>query len=289
MPDADLQTPHAAAGCRIVDVAGAGIAVMRRGAGTTVVCLHAVGHSSRDFLRLSERLGHRFAFVSIDWPLQGDSPRDRVPASARRYAELLAAVADQMDLRRFVVLGNSIGGAAAITYAAARPDRVRALVLCNPGGLQPVGLVGRIVCRRMAAFFAKGERADFPRIFRRYYERDVLPSAAAAWRREDIIASARAVAPILREAWESFADPRADIRHLAPQLRCPVLFAWATADRYVAWSRSRRAALSVPDHVVTLFDGGHAPFLEQPERFDEVLAAFIDALPPESATLGAGP
>ena len=252
----------------------------RQGAGPVVLCLHATGHGARDFARLAGRLGHRYQFVAFDWPGQGESPREAMPASAARYAELLTGAVDALGLDRFVILGNSIGGAAAIIYAAAHRERVRGLVLCNPGGLQRVGLIARIYCRRMATFLGGGERGekDFPKRFRRYYERTVLPKKAAAWRREEIIASANAISPVLREAWESFGRKDADIRALVPGLACPVLYAWAKKDFAVAWSRSKRAALRVPKAKAELFDAGHAAFLEQPEKFDAAFTAFMDAL-----------
>jgi pimeloyl-ACP methyl ester carboxylesterase len=99
----------------------------------------------------------------------------------------------------------------------------------------------------------------------------------AAWRRDEIVAEAYTSAGLLRHAWEGFIRPQSDIRRLMPQLRCPVLFAWAKDDRAVAWSRSRKAALSTPDHTVALLPGGHAAFLEAPEAFDAALLAFVDA------------
>jgi len=201
-----------------------------------------------------------------------------MPASAERYAELLGAAVDALGLDRFALLGNSIGGAAAIRYAARRPERVTALALCNPGGLQRVGWLARLVCAHMVGFFAAGERGD-PRFgprFRRYYERTVLPTQTAAWRREEIIGTGYACARVMREAWESFARPDADLRDLVATLRCPVLYAWSKDDRYVAWSRSRKAARRAPRHRVVLFDGGHAAFLEQPGAFDAALLSFLD-------------
>lgn len=265
---------------QFVEVSGGWVAVTRGGTGPVVVCLHVVGHSAGDFVHLADRLKHRFAFVCVDWPGHGDSPHEAVPASAQRYAEVLAATVDALELSNVIILGNSIGGAAAIAYAAAHPERVRALILCNPGGLQPVGFVARLVCRRMAAFFARGERdpLKFARQFRSYYEREVLPSSAATWRREQIIAAARQTAPTLRQAWEGFATPESDLRHLAPKIQCPVLLAWARNDRYVAWRRSKRAARSFPVHSVRLFGGGHAAFLEEPELFAEAFTQFLDRL-----------
>jgi pimeloyl-ACP methyl ester carboxylesterase len=263
-----------------VSTDGASVHISRRGNGPAVVCLHATGHGKRDFARLAERLSDRFEIIAVDWPGHGSSPPDRDPASAARYAALLAGVVDGLGLDRFTLLGNSIGGAAAIIYAASHTERVAALVLCDPGGLQRVGLIARAVCRHMARFLGAGARGDrsFPRQFRRYYERTVLPRPEADWRREEIIASATAVSPVLREAWESFGSPDADIRHLPATLACPVLYAGSRGDAYVAWSRSKRAAMRAPMHRVELFDGGHAAFLERPQEFDTAFVSFMDGV-----------
>ncbi len=263
----------------VISAAGTRIHGTRSGTGEPVLCLHATGHSARDFLKLAARLGDRYQFVALDWPGQGDSPREANPASAMRYAEILADAVGALDLTRFTILGNSIGGAVAIIHAAHNPEQVKALVLCNTGGLQPVGLLARVVCGHMAKFLGGGARGDkdFPGGFRRYYEKTVLPQEAAAWRREEIIASANAVSPVLFEAWRSFGNKSADLRHLTEKLQCPILYAWAKRDAYIAWSRSKRAALRAPKSQVVLFDAGHCAFLEQPELFDRAFTTFMDA------------
>ncbi len=267
-----------AAGGVTLDVAGTRLAVTRRGDGPALVCLHAIGHGARDFDRLAERLGGRFTVIALDFPGHGASPAEAPAPTPRRYAALLAGAVDALGLKSFALLGNSIGGAAAIRYAAANPARVTALVLCNAGGLQKVGLLARLYCGRMARFFDSGARGDkgFARKYRRYYERTVLPMPKAAARRAEIIADGYRCAPLLAAAWRAFSLPDADIRHLVPRLTCPVLYAWARNDAAIAWSRSRRAALTAPNHSVALFDAGHAAFLEQPEAFDAALLAFLE-------------
>ncbi len=261
-----------------LEAAGARVAYRRFGTGPTIVCLHAIGHDARDFDELAKRLGGAFEFVAIDWPGQGESPQEWEPASADRYAQILSAALDVLKLETVFLLGNSIGGAAAISYAVSHPTRVRGLILCNPGGLQRVSFIARVICRRMAALFGSGARGDkdFPRKHRRYHERQVLPAPTAAARREEIIEAGPRNARALREAWESFSKPEAYIGHLMPQIACPVFFSWAKGDQLVAWSRSKRAALSAPKHQVQFFEGGHAAFfLEAPEKFDAALRTFV--------------
>jgi len=118
-----------------IEVNGAKLAVMRRGQGTPVICLHAIGHGARDFETLAEFLSDSFEIIALDWPAQGWSQDDGRAPTAANYELTLEAALDALDLERVILLGNSIGGATALRLAANRPERVKALVLCNAGGL----------------------------------------------------------------------------------------------------------------------------------------------------------
>jgi pimeloyl-ACP methyl ester carboxylesterase len=103
------------------DIDGVRLAVDRVGRGRPVVCLSSICHDAHDFDALADRLGDRFKFIRIEWPGHGRSGPDTRPASAERYAELVAATLDELGVERPLVIGNSIGGATAIQVATARP------------------------------------------------------------------------------------------------------------------------------------------------------------------------
>lgn len=267
-----------------IQAADATVAVRKHGTGPAVLCLHATGQGARDYDLFAERMQDRFSIFALDWPAHGDSPAEATPASAVRYAKILAGAVDALGLQNFILIGNSIGGAAATAYGAAHAGRVRGLVLCDSGGLAPVNLIVRLYCRRMARRFARGAAGDptFPDWFARYYA-TILTEPAAAWRRKEIVAAGRAVAGVLAQAWESFAAQDADLRHLIPSLTMPVFYAWGSKDRTLRWSWSRRAATRAPNHSIQLFKAGHAAFLEQPDEFDRSFGRFVDACADTSA------
>jgi len=248
------------------------------GQGPALVCLHAIGHGAGDFAGLRAALRARHRVIALDWPGHGSSDDDHEPPSAARYARLLAGFLDALGIGRAVVLGNSIGGAAAIRLAATHPDRVQALVLANPGGLDRGGggAMNRAVTGAMARFFAAGARGArwYPRAFATYY-RMVLTEPAAAAQRARIVAQGAEIAGVLRDAWRSFGTDEADIRPLAPAVRCPVLFAWAARDRINQLGRCRAAFARFPDARLETFRAGHAAFLEAPAAFEESLARFL--------------
>jgi 4,5:9,10-diseco-3-hydroxy-5,9,17-trioxoandrosta-1(10),2-diene-4-oate hydrolase len=261
-----------------ITIDGVRLAYNDDGSGPAIVCLHAIGHGAGDFVSLRERLRSRYRVIALDWPGQGNSGDDRIPASAARYTELLSAFLDALGVEPAVLLGNSIGGAAAMRYAATHPARVRALVLANPGGLDRGGggvLVGAMT-GLMARFFAAGARGArwYPWAFAAYYRR-ILTGPAAAEQRARIIAAGAEVAPVLAQAWRSFGTPDADIRALAPRVTCPVLFTWATGDWTNQLSRCRAAIARFPRARVETFKGGHAAFLEAPDTFMPALERFL--------------
>jgi pimeloyl-ACP methyl ester carboxylesterase len=270
----------AGAGAKDVVVDGVRLAYDDEGTGPALLCLHAVAHGARDFEGVRARFRGRCRVIAPDWPGHGRSGEDEAPASTARYGELLAGFVDALALRDVVVLGNSIGGGAALVLAAARPDAVRALVLANSAGLDRVDRLARVVTRAMAAFFAAGARGArwFPRAYAAYY-RLVLRGAPAHAQRERIAAAGRASAVRLVEAWRSFGRPEADLRALAARLRCPVLVAWGEQDLVIQLSRNRPAIARIPNARLELFPAAHAAFLECPDAFDRALHAFLDGLP----------
>jgi pimeloyl-ACP methyl ester carboxylesterase len=268
----DIGVPEEAAE---VEIDGVRLAIMREGHGPAVVCLHAAGHGGRDFEAFAEAMKARFEIIRIDWPGQGRSGEDaRHRASAGRYADLLAGALLHLGIERPIILGNSIGAAAAIIHASRTP--VRALVLCDSGGLVAIDGAVRAFCGAFAGFFKAGVRGVrwFGPAFALYY-RLVLPSPAAQAQRRRIVASAYELAPVLVQSWESFGRPEADIRELAAGLNVPVWFAWARGDRVIPFSRCLPAIRATKTATTTLFPGGHAPFLEQPQAFVAGFEAFV--------------
>lgn len=258
-----------------VGTQGAVLAMMRRGKGRPILCLHATGHGSGDFERFAKDHLDGFEVVAPDWPGQGLSPYDGVSPDAGHYADLAIGLIEELGLKKPLVLGNSIGGAAAILLAVRRPDLVSGLVLCNAGGLAPIDGLARNVIGLMVRFFDAGARQAswYGAAFRFYYRRLVLPRAPE--RAAQIIAAGSALAPLLKQAWAGFAADEADLRSLPQTINVPVLIAWAKHDRFIAWGRSQKGAKSFPTRMIKLFRGGHAPFLEDPTRFAAALRRFV--------------
>lgn len=67
-----------------------------------------------------------------------------------------------------------------------------------------------------------------------------------------------------------------DIRKLLPKLDIPVLLIHGDIDPICKVEASKYMAELIPGSQLVVFEGvGHAPFLEQPERFSEIVGEFL--------------
>jgi pimeloyl-ACP methyl ester carboxylesterase len=246
------------------------------GSGPAIICLHAIGHGARDFENVTRQLSPDYRVVALDFPGHGSSGYDSRPPSATRYAEILGEFVEQLHPGPVTLLGNSIGGAAAIRYATQHPEQVKSLVLCDSAGLGVPDGASRLFIEVFVQFFAAGRRGAiwFPWAFSRYYSK-VLMREPARKQRDRIVRSAYEMAPTLEKAWKSFAKREENLLPILSQVQCPVLLAWAKDDFVLPLSRNRSSFQKFPNHRLEVFDGGHAAFLEDPDRFEPALRRFL--------------
>jgi pimeloyl-ACP methyl ester carboxylesterase len=261
-----------------IELDGIRVAYTDTGGGDQVIiCLHAIGHGARDFQDLSARLREQYRVIALDFPGQGNSAPDPHPASGTRYTRLLSIFVEKLDLKSVVILGNSIGGATAVRYQNEHADRVRALILCDSGGLTPPpDQKSQAYIQSYVEFFEAGRKGApwFSAAFDGYY-RTILIAPQAQAERERIVGSAYEIAPILEQAWQSFARPEESLWKILPEVRSPVLAAWARHDTIIPLDSNAPAIARFPRHALEVFDGGHAAFLEDPDNFERQLKKFL--------------
>jgi len=118
------------------------ISVAEAGEGPVLVMLHGGGPGASgesNYWQNLPALTRHFRVVLPDQPGFGQSYR---PTEEDLEARSITAIAvdalyqaiDALGIERFHLLGNSLGGAAAIAMAQARPERVDRLILMAPGG-----------------------------------------------------------------------------------------------------------------------------------------------------------
>ena len=252
---------------KFIDIENLKIAYKDEGSGQVVLCLHALGHSSKDFLSLYSLPHNNFRIVSIDFLGHGISDNPNKTISSTYFAKITDEFIKKLDLKNLIIVGNSIGGATAIRIAS-NNDNIRKLFLANPAGLDKRGWLAPLFLNYMIHFFQNGvdKKANFQDEFLKYYNK-VLTSDTALARKNEIVKDAYKLAPLLVQGWKSFKQAKEDLRSLIETINCPVLFTWCMNDKFVQFDRNKIAIEKFNNYKLIKYQIGHTPYIECPDLF----------------------
>jgi pimeloyl-ACP methyl ester carboxylesterase len=289
LPAESLIARYANDRSRFVDVGGVRAHVRDQGNpdGIPVVLIHGSGGSLHEWEGWVRELGQQARLISVDLPghgLTGAWPRDEYTVEA--YADFIEVLVDTLNLDRFVLVGHSLGGAVAWSFAATRPDRVSQLILVDAAGypredgpaplptrlarLPVVGDIGiyfkpeRLVRRALAEAYADPAMVTPERI-KRAAELQRFPG-----NREATLQRARTQEPL---------DPTP-----LKRLDVPTLILWGGKDRWVPAADAVRFQGDIKGAKLEIFEAlGHNPMEEDPKDTAAAVAAFLMPIPPRPA------
>ena len=207
--------------------------------------------------------------------------------AARWLLELTDALGvDQIDL-----VGNSMGGFFAISFAAAHPDRVRKLALCgSAGGLFPKpGLFLQLwATPGVGALISKIRFRDIETLRRRAFGAYLVHPERVP---DDLleVALLGINLPGTADTNQAIMQAVATLRGWRPQLRLegalatlpvPTLLIWGDHDPLAGPDVGRDLTTRMPDARITVIpDAGHIPHLDQPEPVAAALNDFLSQPP----------
>lgn len=118
------------------------ISISRAGAGEPLVMLHGGGPGASALANYRDNLPAFVGNVEVVLPDQPGFGASYIPTEddlvtkgiTNITVDALLEALDNIGIDRFALMGNSLGGAAAIAMAIAAPERVTKLILMAPGG-----------------------------------------------------------------------------------------------------------------------------------------------------------
>ncbi len=105
------------------------IAYTVSGKGRAVVLLHGFLGSSKSWETTKNALAKQFKVICIELPGHGQSDCFGYVHSMELMAQAVKAVVDNLRLKKYVLIGHSMGGYASLAFAELFPDFVRGLCL----------------------------------------------------------------------------------------------------------------------------------------------------------------
>ncbi|ABC62566.1 alpha/beta fold hydrolase [Erythrobacter litoralis] len=216
-----------------------------------------------------DQIGHGLTGAAFDEDYSGD-----------RFIESVHLVADRLDLDRFVLAGNSMGGGIAMGFAMRHPERLSGLVLVDAGGapirregggnlaftLAQMPVVGNvmsamlprsIVERSLKQSVSKTEIVDDAMVDR-YFDMARYPGNRAATRAR-------------------FSQERVPFEaEQVARVTVPTLVMWGEEDSLIPYTAAGWFMEHLPNATLANYPGiGHLPQEEAPERSVADLKAWL--------------
>jgi len=255
------------------------------GNGPTIVLLHGGGPGASSWSNFAKNipvLAQQFHVIAVDQPGYGrsDKPTEH-PQYFRHSASALKDLLDTIGITdRVHLLGNSLGGGAAVRFALDYPDRAGRLVLMGPGGLSlnlfaPDPTEG---VRNLGKFAYQPTRENLEAFLRimvfdqKLITDELIDERFAAASAPESLAAAKAMG-------RSFSSSEFELGMLwrdAYKLRQRVLLIWGREDRVNPIDGALVALKMIPRVQLHVFGGcGHWAQLEKFDEFNRLASDFL--------------
>lgn len=234
----------------------------------TIVLVHGIGTEANHFHDVLVALDRQgFPLIVPDLPGHGRSSETHEPMTAQSIYDCFASGLDRVAPPRFVLFGNSMGGALSMLYAARNPERVMGLMLASPAA----GFGSQEEWERFAPILEVTDTAKADVFLQRIFHKK--PFYLPLLRKPFMRALNR---PSVRQMLESmrYSDISAPPGHTP--YPGPTLLVWGKSENLFPRSNlANLRPLLAPGAVIEEPEGiGHCPQLDQPRWFVERLARF---------------
>ena len=241
---------------------------LQEGDQTPLVLIHGFAGDSSVWKPLAPVFKNR-RVIAIDLPGHGESPKLKINS----FQDLARGVTDQLnrlELDRFHLVGHSLGGAIALSYADTGPGTLESLTLLAPAGLGPEvnAPVLEGICR------ATRKESLMP------WLKPLVADEALITDQFAELSMAKRLDPDLRAVQSAMADQlfpdgvqAFDLRAALQRLDLPARIIWGKQDAIIPWNHALQANGKTALHL--LANTGHMPQIEQTAMISDIIQSSL--------------
>lgn len=239
---------------------------IEEGQGEPLLLLHGLFGAMSNFTGIMDHFKKNYKVVVPMLPLY---ELDIFHTSVGGLASHLHKFIEKMDYRDIHLLGNSLGGHVGLVYMLKHPERIKSLILTGSSGLYEHG---------MGDTYPK--RGDYDYIKTKTELTFYDPKTAS----KELVDEIYAIVNSRIKAIKIIALAKSAIRNnLGKELnniKVPTLLIWGRNDTITPPFVGEEFKKLIPGSELHFIDKcGHAPMMEVPGAFNEILAGFLEKLP----------
>jgi 2-hydroxy-6-oxonona-2,4-dienedioate hydrolase len=257
-----------------VTVYGAKIHYIEAGSGPVVVLLHGLGGDATNWQFNIAALAQHYRVIVPDQIGFGQSDKPLINYRIATYVDFLDAFLKATNVERASLVGNSMGGWVAASYALAHPERVERLVLVDAAGyaFAPGFDTGQLI--KLNPSTREGMKELVSRVF---YNKVIFMSDAFI----DASLTARIRAGdghTIRSITESIIRREDFLDNRLSAIKQPTLIIWGRQDGLLPLADGQRFQKEISGAQLIVFEQcGHVPQVEKALDFNAAVLKFLAA------------
>lgn len=253
-------------------VYGVKIHYVEAGSGPVVVLLHGLGGNTTNWAFNITALAQKYRVVVPDQIGFGKSDKPLINYRITTYVDFLDAFLKELKIERASLVGNSMGGWVAASYALAHPERVERLVLADAAGLMPAQELDMALLMKLNPSTREGMKELVSRVF---YNKGIFMS--------DAFIDASMVARInagdgytIRSLTESILRREDFLDTRMSAIKSPTLVIWGREDGLLPLADGQRFQKEIKGAQLIIFEQcGHVPQVEKALDFNAAVLKFL--------------
>jgi pyruvate dehydrogenase E2 component (dihydrolipoamide acetyltransferase) len=258
---------------KTVNVQGHRLCYLQRGeASEAAILIHGFGGDLNTWMFNQENLAAEHRVYALDLPGHGGSSKQVDGGGLAGFVEVLKGFTEAVGVTKAHFVGHSMGGAIAILFAMAYPERCLSLVLIDSAGLGP-----EIDSGYIQGFITAKRRNDLkPHLEKLFAD----PRAVSRQLLEDTLKFKRldgvelALQTIASHFCHGGRQEMILCEHLS-RLPVPVLVLWGAEDRILPVSHALNLPASVRTEILPRF--GHMLHMEAASKVNPIIRSFWES------------
>jgi pimeloyl-ACP methyl ester carboxylesterase len=278
----DLKKEYANKHSKFIEINGLQVHYRDEGKGFPIVLLHGTASSLHTWDDWTKVLTKNYRVIRMDLPAFGiTGPNKNADYSIKAYTTFLHQFLMKINVDRFYLAGNSLGGNIAWNYTAEHPEKIRKLILVDASGLptnkpQPAifkmaktPILSSLFLYVTPKFFVKKNMKEV------YGDENKITDSLITRYHKMALRVGNRQAFIDRANIDFKLDAKENLYKLK-SIKTPTLLIWGAKDSWIPLSNGKRMdLLLVNSKLVVIENAGHVPMEENPKESLGILKSFL--------------
>jgi len=238
---------------------------IEEGEGEVLILLHGLFGALSNWHDVIDRFSPNYKVIV---PLMPIYEMSLTELGVKGLAKFVDEFVKEKNLENFTLLGNSLGGHVALVYMAYFPERVKAMVLTGSSGLYENAMGG-----------SYPKRGDYEYIKNKVEYTFYDPNTATKELVDEVYEITNNRLKVIRILALAKSAIRYNMREEISKMNVPVCLIWGKDDKVTPPEVAEEFHRLLPNSELNWVEEcGHAPMMEKPEVFNNILEPFLTKL-----------